>query len=291
MTAGIEAELKTFERAALAVGRFVNEPVLSKRLQYGFIRNLAYAWMRPAMERRTYADNVDWLIPAPSDRGVLFACNHRSFFDAYLYLFTLYRSGAKWPRNLYFPVRSDFFYDSPLGVMVNMAICGGMMYPPIYRDQSKRQLNTDALARIATFLDTPHSLVGMHPEGTRNKGDDPYALLPAQPGVGQIVLKSNPMVIPVFVNGLSNDFLGAIRTSFEPGARRREPIVVVFGDPVDYSEYTTSKPRAALYKKCSDKILAAIAQCGRRERQLREDITSGTIADDDPQWLWQSPKS
>jgi 1-acyl-sn-glycerol-3-phosphate acyltransferase len=233
-------------------------------------------------------DNIDWLIAPPSDRGVVFACNHRSFFDSYLYLFALYSSGANWPRKLYFPVRSDFFYDRPLGVMVNLAMGGGCMYPPIYRDRGKRSLNTDALDRVSTFLQTPHSLVGLHPEGTRNQGD-PYELLPAQPGIGQIVLKSKPLVVPVFVNGLSNDFFGSLRTSFEPAAKREHPIIICYGDPVDYDEFLASKPRAALYKRCADKITDAISQLGERERRLRADISSGAIPLSDPHWLWHGP--
>jgi 1-acyl-sn-glycerol-3-phosphate acyltransferase len=237
------------------------------------------------MSRRTYVDNIDWLVPPPTDRGVLFACNHRSFFDSYLYLFSLYRRGAKWPRNLCFPVRSDFFYDRPMGIAVNFAIGGGVMYPPIYRDRERRALNEEAIDHVCDVLDQPNSMVGIHPEGRRNKGD-PYTLLPAQPGIGQIVLRARPLVVPVFVNGLSNDFVDSLRTSFRPNAKRDHSLIVVFGDPVDYEEFTHSKPRAALYKKCADKIHRAIGACGERERELRAKIESGEIPEDAPQWLW-----
>ncbi len=282
-----EERLEAFERFALEVGRFVNERDLSKKLQYRFIRNVSMPWMKPFMSRRTYVDNVDWLIAPPSDRGVVFACNHRSFFDSYLYLFALYAGGAKWPRKVYFPVRSDFFYDQPLGVMVNLMIGAGCMYPPIYRDTEKRALNADALERIGTFLQQPHSMVGLHPEGKRNQGD-PYDLLPAQPGIGQIVLKSKPLVVPVFVNGLSNDFVESLRASFRPEAKQESPIIISFGDPVDYDEFLDSKPRAALYKRCADKIGKAIAQCGQREKELRSAIACGEIDSADPHWLWHA---
>jgi 1-acyl-sn-glycerol-3-phosphate acyltransferase len=230
---------------------------------------------------------VDWLVAPPSDRGVVFACNHRSFFDSYLYLFSLYASGANWPRKVYFPVRSDFFYDRPLGIMVNLAMGGGCMYPPIYRDAGKRSLNNDALDRIVSFLDEPNSMVGVHPEGKRNKGD-PYQLLPAQPGIGQIVLQAKPLVVPVFVNGLSNDFVGSLRASFRPEAKQEEPIIICFGDPVDYDEFLQSKPRAALYKRCADKIGRAISDCGSREKELRAAIISGEIPASDPNWMWHA---
>jgi 1-acyl-sn-glycerol-3-phosphate acyltransferase len=130
-------------------------------------------------------------------------------------------------------------------------------------------------------------MVGLHPEGTRNQGD-PYKLLPAQPGIGQIVLKSKPLVVPVFINGLSNDFVGSLRSSFRPGAKREDPIIICFGNPVDYDEFLGSKPRAALYKRCADKIARGIADTGQREKQLRAAITSGEIPFSDPNWLWHA---
>ncbi len=279
------AALGTIERIALAAGRVANGPRVSKTLQYPFVRTLSYSWMRPSMSRRTYADNIDWLVAPPSDRGVLFACNHRSFFDSYLYLFALYNAGAKWPRNLCFPVRSDFFYNAPMGIVVNFAIGGGVMYPPIYRDKSRRALNDEAIDHICDVLEQPNSMVGLHPEGKRNTSDDPYTLLSAQPGIGQIVLRAKPLVVPVFVNGLGNDFVGAVRTSFLPNAKRDHSIILTFGQPVDYEEFTHSKPRAALYKKCADKIHGAISECGQREKLLRSKIESGEIGVDDPHWL------
>lgn len=284
MAEDIDAELRAFEKVALGLGRVVNEAPLSKALQYRFLRNFSYGWMRPAMARRTYVHNASWLIAPPSDRGVLFACNHSSFFDAYLYLFSLYCLGAKWPRKLYFPVRSDFFYDSPMGLLVNFAIGAGVMYPPIYRESGHRELNADALDRICGYLNSPNSVVGLHPEGKRNKGD-PYDHLPAQPGIGQVVLKAKPLVVPVFVHGLSNDFLDSIRTSFRAEAKREQPIIVAFGEPVDYEEFTGKKPRATLYKRCADRIMESVAECGRTERDLRARIVSGDIALDAPGWL------
>ncbi len=287
MNSDNDSSLNAVERAALAIGRLANESHLGKSLQYHFVRNFSYNWMRPAMSRRTYVHNIDWLKAPPSDRGVLFACNHRTFFDSFVVLFSLYSSGANWPRKLYYPVRSDFFYDSPLGVAVNMMIGGCVMYPPIYRDSQKKQLTEDALERIGTFLNTPNSLVGLHPEGKRNKGD-PYQLLSAQPGIGKIILKSKPLVVPVFINGLSNDFLGSIASSLKPNAKRENPITIVFGDPVEYEEFTHAKPRTALYKKCADKVTSAISVCGEKEREIRAGIQSGAIPDSAPGWLWHA---
>mgnify|MGYP001480307136 CR=1 FL=1 len=41
---------------------------------------------------------------------------------------------------------------------------------------------------VAALPDQPGTVVGLHPEGTRGKGPDPYTFLPAQPGVGKLAL-------------------------------------------------------------------------------------------------------
>src|SRR5690606_32986286 len=138
--------------------------------------------------------------------------------------------------------------------------------------------------RLTRFLADPDVIVGMHPEGTRNKGDDPYALLPAQPGVGQIVLHARPIVVPMFINGLSNDFVRDVIKTHRPGTRLTDPVIAVFGEPFDYSQFTSKQPRLALYKKVSDRILGAVSELGERERQLRARIRAGEL-DDSPGWL------
>src|SRR5690606_20431723 len=141
----------------------------------------------------------------------------------------LFQAGARWPRRLFYPVRSNFFYEHPLGMAVNLLFGAGTLYPPIFRDRTRTALNRSSLDRIVEFLDEPDTMVGLHPEGTRKKDDDPYTLLPAQPGVGQIALRGRPLVVPVFINGLSNDAIGDIGESLRPGARRRRPIIIVYG--------------------------------------------------------------
>jgi 1-acyl-sn-glycerol-3-phosphate acyltransferase len=235
--------------------------------------------------RRIFVDNVDKLRDLNPDRGVVLCANHRSFFDQYLIMLSIWEGGCKWPQRIYFPVRSNFFYDQPLGLFINMAVGGGVMYPPIFRDTAKASLNKEAVERIISFLKVPGNLVGMHPEGTRGKGPDPYEMLPAQPGVGQLVLQAKPIVLPVFINGLSNDFLGDVKLNFQRDIRRTNPVIITFGDPVDYAEFTQRPPRAALYKKTADFIRERILALRPRERELRAACLAGEIPDDHPSWF------
>lgn len=279
-------ELSRAERASLAVGRFINERSVPKWMQLRWLLTFNQTWCRYAVGRRVYADNIDWLLEQPADdRGVVLCINHRSYFDAYITMWALYEAGARWPRKIYFPVRSNFFYEHPVGMAVNLVIGGGTLYPPIFRDAAKADLNKDALARMVGFLTEPDALVGVHPEGTRNKGDDPYTLLPGQPGIGQIVLQARPLVVPVFINGLSNSYASDIRSTFRPDIRRTNPIIVTFGDPLDYQDLTVSKPRAALYKKCADRIVDGITALGSREREIRAACARGDIGEGDRGWV------
>jgi 1-acyl-sn-glycerol-3-phosphate acyltransferase len=289
---GGRAELSRFERLALALGRRTNERAAGKALQTGWLRNVSYAWVRPAIGRRLLVDGIDRLRALQPARGVLFASNHRSFFDQYCMMLVCFAARIPWARRVYFPVRANFFYEQPLGLLVNYLVAGGAMYPPIFRQRERRELNDDALDRAIRFLDDPGTVVGIHPEGTRGKGPDPYEMLPGQPGIGKIALLSRPTIVPWFINGLGNDILDDIRASFTPHARRTRAVTMVVGDPVDLSDLQAQKPRPTLYKKAADRMMEVIAGLAEREKPLRAQVDAGDIPDDDPRWLtsWNPPR-
>jgi 1-acyl-sn-glycerol-3-phosphate acyltransferase len=281
----LDAALSPVERVAIALTRFANERPVPKLVQDAWLRHFSRQWIKVILARRILIDGWDKLLALEPGRGVLLASNHRSFFDQYAILLAMYSGRVPWAQRLYFPVRSNFFYDQPLGVAINFAIGGGVMYPPVFRQGSRAALNKDALDRMARFLDQPGTIVGVHPEGTRGKGPDPYELLPAQPGIGQIALHAKSMVIPAFINGLDNDFVRGVRTTFRRDSRRTDPVIVVFGDPIDYSDLTVKPPRLALAKRAADRFRDAIAALGPRERELRARAADGAFPDDHPGWL------
>src|SRR6185312_13494099 len=123
------------------------------------------------------------------------------------------------------------------------------MSPPIFREAERRALNDEALDTMVEILQHRGNVLGMHPEGTRGKGDDPYTFLPAQPGVGKVALVGKPTVIPAFTLGLGNNIGQDIAWNFTRGARREHAVITVFGKPIDYSDLMAEKPRPTLYKK------------------------------------------
>jgi 1-acyl-sn-glycerol-3-phosphate acyltransferase len=285
MATAEDLPLSAMERFALKFGDVANNTPQGKWLQNKLLRGLSYVWVRAGIADRMLVDGLDELLDLKPERGVLLVSNHRSFFDQYAMLLACFMMKVQWAKRLSFPVRANFFYDKPLGVVVNAAIAGGAMYPPIYRQADRRQLNDDALDKMVATLQTPGNVLGMHPEGTRGKGPDPYTFLPAQPGVGKLALVGKPTVLPVFIHGLGNNVARDIAQNYTAQARTDHAIIIAFGQPLDYSDLLAEKPRPTLYKKTADRFMAAVGKLAQREKVLRRQLRDGEISRDDRRWL------
>lgn len=283
--------LTLVEKFALRIAEVANHNPLGKQLQEVFLRGVSYTWVRAVLARRCIFEGLDEVNDMRPDRGVMFVSNHRSFFDQFGIFLGLYLSGTPWCERINFPVRSNFFYEHPLGVLVNWLAAANTMYPPVFRQRERAAENKKMVAEMVAMLQHPGAVVGLHPEGTRGKGDDPYEMMPAQPGVGQIALQASPIIIPVFINGLSNNFLADARDNFKSAVRQERPVVAIFGRPIDYADLRAQKPRPALYKKAADRFRDKILELAARERELRRACLAGEIGDDDPRWLLNRPHS
>jgi 1-acyl-sn-glycerol-3-phosphate acyltransferase len=199
------------------------------------------------------------------DDTILLVSNHRSFFDLYMLTLLLHRHTTL-RQPVLCPVRADFFYQSWGGVVVNLLIGGGRMFPPFFREQSKQEFNKWALARVVEEMRKGRVLVGFHPEGTRNKNQDPYTPLPAQPGVGKLVMESWPIIVPAFIQGLSNDIIADVRGNFF-GTKR---VVAVFGEPIDLTPFRGYGNRLSSHKRIADALLKRIYELGAEERAYRQ---------------------
>ena len=206
-------------------------------------------------------ENVPQLDPAKS---YILVSNHRSFFDLYVVTGNLVQRGMQ--HRILFPVRAKFFYDAPLGFVVNGVMSFFAMYPPIYRERSRAALNLLSLDEIVYRLKQGGYFAGIHPEGTRKLDDDPYTFLPAQSGVGRVIHKSRAVVLPVFVNGLINDLPKQVRSNFD---RTGRPIHVVFGAPIDFGEQLDRPGSPRVYKALAERCMQVIGELGQQEKQLR----------------------
>ncbi len=284
---GKKPELTFYERTSLEIGRLANGGPFAKKLQHLYHYHFSRNWVMEAVGRRVYVDNIEQVLNLHPDRGVIMAANHRSFYDQWISTLALFERGGLefWGHKVYFPVRSNFFYERPLGMLVNTAVGAWSMFPPIFRDSGKAEYTREALGRVNEFLADPNAVVGVHPEGTRSKDPDPYKLLPAQPGVGQMVLQGKPVVIPFFINGVGNGPVEVIKNTQLRGSRQKYPVIVVYGEPLDYSDLTEKKPRASLYLKMAKRLNKAIEALMPREQELRAMATAGELPDSAPGWL------
>lgn len=211
------------------------------------------------------------------DRPILLVANHRSFFDMYTVSTVLFRQ-TSWRKQLFFPVRGRFFYQSPLGLFVNLVMGWWSMYPPFFASgenpiREKRAFDKFSF-RLLTELcrNGPGNVIGFHPEGTRNKGSDPYSLLPAQPGVGKLIKDAAPQVIPVFVAGLGNDLPRQVLGNWTGGPKIR----IHFGRQIDIDQYLEKKDHMRTYKEISEFVMSRIAELGLQDQALfgKQDATT-----------------
>lgn len=230
---GSTGPLSPTEKVIRRLAQQINERPRLKALAQAFNEGPS-RWLIELLSRsRIHLVGLEKLAALSSARGVLLAANHRSFFDLHLVATYFTRHGPSC-RRAYFPVRSSFWYDRLPGAAVNALVTGMVMYPPIFREPHKRQITRQGLDFLARELRRPGTLVGMHPEGRRSRGPDPYELLPAEQSFGRVVLKALPQVVPVFVNGVGDDLA---EEAWGSVTRRGSPIIIVYGDPVDVTAF------------------------------------------------------
>jgi 1-acyl-sn-glycerol-3-phosphate acyltransferase len=227
-------------------------------------RTVGQWWIRTVTAKLRHVHGLERL-PAWDPAGsVILVSNHRSFFD--LYVTTAELVGRGLPQRILFPVRSTFFYDHPLGPVVNGAMSFFAMYPPIFRERGRAALNLASLDEAAALLRRGGFFVGLHPEGTRKTDDDPYTFLPAQSGVGRVIHKARVPVIPVFVNGLGNDLPRQVAGGLTGAGR---PIHMVFGAPIDLGDLLQVPGGPRAYRRIAERCIQAIGELGSQERAIR----------------------
>lgn len=283
--AGHAHRLSRTEKMARTIGRLANETAQGRRLQALFLRSVSYSWMRAGLARRVFVDGLERAAALRPERGVLLVSNHQTAFDRLVLLMALWSGRVAWAREPVFPVRSTFFYDHPMGMVTNLLGAAGALWPPLDRRPDRAALDSDAIERTVDSLTRPDSFVALHAADEIAADADPYDLPPARPDTGRIAVESRSMVLPIFLNGLSEDIFADVRASFRPDIRRAGPCIAVVGDPIDLSGYWSDRSTPDLWDRAAEKIRTAIADLGDREKSLRARCAAGGIADDHPGWL------
>lgn len=228
-------------------------------------RHIGSLWIYLATYNLMNVFGLENVEETDATRPLLLVANHRSFFDMYTVSSVLFRR-AKRPMRLFFPVRAKFFYDNPAGWFVNLAMGWFSMYPPFFREAKeagKREFDKYSLRRLIQIASAGHGhVIGFHPEGKRSIGDNPYMLLPAQPGIGKVIYAAKPQVVPVFIAGLGNDLPKQIMGNWTGG----EKIRIWFGEPLELDQFYAKGDRLRTHKEIADFLMKKIAKLGEIDR-------------------------
>jgi len=256
--------LNLVERAQIRFVRRTFEPGAVDHAIRWLQRHVGASWIHHCTKHLREVHGAERLPALDPRQSFILVSNHRSFFDLYVVVAELVRRGL--PHRIVFPVRASFFYTSVLGSFVNGVMSFFAMYPPIFRERRRAALNVASLDELTWLLRRGGYFAGIHPEGRRNRGDDPYTLLPAQSGVGRVIHAARVPVIPVFVNGLINDLPRQVASNFDGTGQR---VVIVFGHPVDFGDLLNERPTQRVHQAIADRALDAVRTLGEEERILR----------------------
>jgi 1-acyl-sn-glycerol-3-phosphate acyltransferase len=258
--------LEGFERAAFRFSDFFHRNPAANKAAMKYLSTFGASWVDVTTRRLRYVQGTEHIRNLRPERGVILVSNHRSFFDLYVTSSVMFNE-TNWIEHMCFPVRSTFFYEGPAGIAVNMVMSAMAMYPPILRDANRKAFNQYAVDVMVEMAKKRGTLLGFHPEGTRGKGDNPYELLPAHPGVGQIVRLARPVVIPAFILGLCNDFPRQVRSNFDGTG---EPVTLTFGPPVELGSLLDEEPKLRTFKKIADVLRSKITELGEQDKLTRK---------------------
>jgi 1-acyl-sn-glycerol-3-phosphate acyltransferase len=262
------AVLSSFERFAFRLVRRMNRGRW-KRFWTFCQRTLGAGWIHLSTYNIMNVYGLENIEAASRDRPILLVANHRSFFDMYAVSTVLFYR-TSWRKQLFFPVRGRFFYQSPLGLFVNLIMGWFSMYPaffatgenPIPEKRVFDKFSFKVLAGLAR--EGAGNIIGFHPEGTRNKSDDPYSFLRAQPGVGKLIMDATPQVIPVFIAGLCNSLPRQIARNWN----REDVIRIHFGQRLDLTDELKKPDRLRTHKEIADLVMQKIGELAETDREM-----------------------
>jgi 1-acyl-sn-glycerol-3-phosphate acyltransferase len=260
--------LSGFERFAYRFVRRMNRGAW-KRFWTWCQSTMGAGWIHLSTYNIMNIYGLEHVEAASRERPLLLVANHRSFFDMYAVSAMLFKK-TKWRKQLFFPVRGRFFYQHPVGLVVNLIMGWFSMYPPFFATgdhplPEKRTFDKFSFRLLTELAHTgPGNVIGFHPEGTRNKNSDPYSFLRAQPGVGKLIMDAKPQVIPVFIAGLCNDLPRQVARNWN----REEVIRLHFGPVIDLTDYLSRPDRLRTHKEIADALMEKISELAEQDRKM-----------------------
>jgi 1-acyl-sn-glycerol-3-phosphate acyltransferase len=264
------AVLAPFERRAFQLVERMNQGAW-KELWVFCQRQINARWIGMLSRPQLEVHGFEHVQRTTATRPLLLVANHRSNFDMIVVTEVLFRCLDR-PVRINFPIRGRGYYQDVTGLLLNLVAGFWAMYPPLFALPSHAVFDRYALDLLIRMCrEGEGTVIGIHPEGGRNRDPDPYSFRKLQPGTGRIIHAARPQVIPVFIGGLSNSFTGQIANLW----RKREPIRVHFGAEPDLAELLERPAKGSTYKAITERVMEGVRLLGEQDRALFGTVPPG----------------
>ncbi len=204
----------------------------ARRYEFNFLQLVLY-WLNWPLTRIYWRTTYKNGWPLSHEQGAVCVCNHTSGVDPVFVQRAMPKMGRWIVAKEYFVGLMGWFLRNAKAIAV-----------------SRGRVDMTA-TKTAIRHAQAGGIVGMFPEGRINTGDE--VLLPGRPGAALVAVKAGVPIVPCYVQGVP--YFGSPMSSFRRPAR----VTVVFGEPIDLSEYGGNDDKEVL-GEITLRCLKAIAE-------------------------------
>ncbi|MET7322266.1 lysophospholipid acyltransferase family protein [Streptomyces sp. NPDC005549] len=206
---------------------------------------LKYVLLGPLL-RVVFRPRIEGLDHVPGSGAAIIAGNHLSFSDHFL-------MPAVLKRRITFLAKAEYFTGPGLKGRLTAFFFRSAGQIPV--DRSGKEAGQAAIREGLGVLDRGE-LLGIYPEGTRSHDGRLYK---GKVGVAVMALRAGVPVVPCAMIG-----------TFEaqpPGRKipKLHPVVIRFGEPLDFSRYAGMEGEKAVLRAVTDEIVYAILSLSGQE--------------------------
>jgi 1-acyl-sn-glycerol-3-phosphate acyltransferase len=206
---------------------------------------LKYVLLGPLL-RVAFRPRIEGLDQVPDAGAAIIAGNHLSFSDHFL-------MPAVLKRRITFLAKAEYFTGPGLKGRLTAFFFRSAGQIPV--DRSGKEAGQDAIREGLGVL-AKGELLGIYPEGTRSHDGRLYK---GKVGVAVMALRAGVPVVPCAMIG-----------TFEaqpPGRKipKLHPVVIRFGEPLDFSRYAGMEGEKAVLRAVTDEIIYAILALSGQE--------------------------
>ncbi|MFE1439931.1 lysophospholipid acyltransferase family protein [Streptomyces sp. NPDC058739] len=210
-----------------------------------FYHLLKYVLLGPLL-RLVFRPRIEGLEHVPSSGAAIVAGNHLSFSDHFL-------MPAVLKRRITFLAKAEYFTGPGLKGRLTAAFFRSVGQIPV--DRSGKEAGQAAIREGLGVL-AKDQLLGIYPEGTRSHDGRLYK---GKVGVAVMALRAGVPVVPCAMIGtFEAQPPGRIVPHFHP-------VVIRFGEPLDFSRYAGMEHEKAVLRAITDEIMYAILELSGQE--------------------------